>query len=310
MADENRSAEYRELINECKSDRSDRAGWAKRIRGIQCDGRAMSSVQAALAEAEATFGGIDILLCNTSEAVVGSVEELGRSERELDLVRHQMEVVYYGNINYIKTILPGMRGRHNGHIIMLTGIGGHIGTPGMPIHAAATWAIEGFCDSIAYEIAPFNIKMTIVQPNMEVGVLSNRIIFAPRMTAYDSQNNPAPNVREILGDVAGYHPADEVDENGERYEEEVVSVYPVLPSKAADELVIETVHALTAIGGHENPPARHIVGNEGVMSVKEKLKTVSEELEDFVEASLSADGTYQPDMSSPGELATGTEGQS
>ena len=54
-------------------------------------------------------------------------------------------------------------------------------------------------------------------------------------------------------------------------------------------LVAETVHAITAIGGHENPPARHIVGFEGITSVKEKLKTVSEELEDFVEVSCAVD---------------------
>ena len=56
-----------------------------------------------------------------------------------------------------------------------------------------------------------------------------------------------------------------------------------------DRLIAETLHALTAIGGHENPPARHIVGYEGVASVKEKLKTVSEELEDFVECSCAVD---------------------
>ena len=54
-------------------------------------------------------------------------------------------------------------------------------------------------------------------------------------------------------------------------------------------LLAETIHALTAIGGHENPPARHIVGFEAVASVKEKLKTVSEELEDFVEVSAGVD---------------------
>jgi hypothetical protein len=46
---------------------------------------------------------------------------------------------------------------------------------------------------------------------------------------------------------------------------------------------------LVAIGGHENPPARHIVGFEGAEAVKEKLKTVTEELEDFLETSLSVD---------------------
>ena len=56
-----------------------------------------------------------------------------------------------------------------------------------------------------------------------------------------------------------------------------------------EKLISETVHALIAIGGHENPPARHIVGVEGVNAVKEKLKTVSEELEEFVDTSASAD---------------------
>ena len=54
-------------------------------------------------------------------------------------------------------------------------------------------------------------------------------------------------------------------------------------------MLAETVHAITAIGGHENPPARHIVGHEAVASVKEKLKTVSEELEDFVGVSAAVD---------------------
>ncbi|RYC77901.1 hypothetical protein BFJ63_vAg19223 [Fusarium oxysporum f. sp. narcissi] len=70
---------------------------------------------------------------------------------------------------------------------------------------------------------------------------------------------------------------------------EILHRYPKLPPGAADKLVMETVHALSAIGGHENPPARHIVGHEGAIAVKEKLKTVTEELEDFVEASLSVD---------------------
>lgn len=54
-------------------------------------------------------------------------------------------------------------------------------------------------------------------------------------------------------------------------------------------MLAETINAIAAIGGHENPPARHIVGFEGIASVKEKLKTVSEELEDFIEVSCAVD---------------------
>lgn len=71
-------------------------------------------------------------------------------------------------------------------------------------------------------------------------------------------------------------------------------------------MLAETVHAVVAIGGHDNPPARHIVGHEAVASVKEKLKTVSEELEDFVEVSAAVDidgGAAGPPQSKPNGVA-------
>ena len=160
------------------------------------------------------------------------------------------------------------------------------------MYCASTWALEGFCDSLAYEIAPFNVKMTIVQPNKEIAVLTNKITFAPQLPQYESHNNPAPGLRDILTNVVNLHPETRINEKGrqgQKSKNEIVSRYPRLPSEARDRLVMETVHALTAIGGHENPPARHIVGYEGVASVKEKLKTVSEELEDFVEVSCAVD---------------------
>lgn len=69
IEDEERSSEFRELINECKSERKDREGWKDRIRGIRCDGRVMGQCGAAVAEAVEVFGRIDILLCSTSEGL-------------------------------------------------------------------------------------------------------------------------------------------------------------------------------------------------------------------------------------------------
>jgi trafficking protein particle complex subunit 9 len=65
--DDERSAEFSELINECKSARKDREGWKDRIRGIHCDGRTMGGCGAAVAEAVQVFGRVDILLCCKSE---------------------------------------------------------------------------------------------------------------------------------------------------------------------------------------------------------------------------------------------------
>jgi NAD(P)-dependent dehydrogenase (short-subunit alcohol dehydrogenase family) len=310
IEDEDRSTEFKELINECKSGRKDREGWKDRIRGIRCDGRVMGQCGAAVAEAVEVFGRIDILLCCTSEgrppfssriyhtgidiciAVVGTVEELSTNAATQNLVRDQFEIIFFSQVNFIKATLPLLREKHTGHMIILTGIGGHIGTPGMPMYSAATWALEGYCDSLAYEIAPFNIKLTIVQPNKEISVLTNKITFAPQLPQYESSNNPAPGLRDILTNVVNFHPETRINDPSRpssSKKNKIVSRYPRLPSEARDRLVMETVHALTAIGGHENPPARHIVGYEGVNSVKEKLKTVSEELEDFIEVSCAVD---------------------
>ena len=183
---------------------------------------------------------------------MGTVEELSTCPATIDLVRRQFEVIFFGQINFIKAILPLLREKHNGHIIMLTAIHGHIGTPGMPMYSASTWALEGFCDSLAYEIAPFNIKMTIVQPNKEINVLTNKIIFAPQLPQYESRNNPAPGLRDILTNVVNYHRDTRIEglQAGERNKSTIVSRFPRLPSEGRDRLVMETVHALTAIGGH------------------------------------------------------------
>ncbi|KJZ71855.1 hypothetical protein HIM_08700 [Hirsutella minnesotensis 3608] len=304
IENDERSAEFRELMDECDSARKDRQGWKDRIRGIRCDGR-MSSCGAAVAEAVQLFGSIDILLCCRSEAVVGTVEELSTTPVTQNLVREQFEALFFTQVNFIDAALPIMRSQSNGHIIILTSIGGHIGTPGMSMYTAATWALEGFCDSLAYEIAPFNIKLTIVQPNKEIQSLTNRLTFAPQIPAYADIFNNAPNIRDMLISVLNTDPETAVPEvpesdvlpsspastslEPELGRGEIFHRYPRLPPGAADQLVAETVHALAAIGGHENPPSRHIVGTEGAIAVKEKLKTVTEEMEDFVDASLAVD---------------------
>lgn len=134
-----------------------------------------------------------------------------------------------------------------------------------------------------------------MQPNLEISILTNQITVAPQLPQYAEENNQAPLFREIIGGLL-----DRVDaiattngsSNGHcdlsRFSSDgIVSEYPQLSEGTKLQLLAETVNALAAIGGHDNPPARHIVGHEAVASVKEKLKTVSEELEDFVDVSCA-----------------------
>ncbi|ERF74753.1 hypothetical protein EPUS_04922 [Endocarpon pusillum Z07020] len=304
--DDTRSEEFKSFLSEVGRRGGD--GWKERLKIVALDIRMMGQCQAAVAEAVYAYGRVDILFCCTSQAIVGTVEELAISNRTQTLVRDQFETNFFGPMNIIQSTLPNMREQKIGHIIVLGGITGHLGTPGLGMYCAATWALEGFCDSIAYEIAPFNIKMTIVQASIEIGILLNRITSAPPHLAYAPDANNAPLFRGILDGLLNRLPgirAQYVAQNQDPYspksdsermggpnilsQTEVVSLYPPLSQAHSEKLLAETVHALTAIGGHENPPTRHIVGVEGVASVKEKLKTVSEELEDFVEASYAVD---------------------
>lgn len=224
-------------------------------------------------------------------ALVGTVEELAATLRTQSLIREQIESNFFGPITCIKAALPTMRRQRNGHIVVLTGITGHLGTPGLGMYCASGWALEGFCDSLAYEVAPFNVRVTIVQPNLEVSVLTNKITAAPVMPQYAPENNHAPLFRGIVGGLLDRISRNNGEQQGgaRLASEEITSLYPRLPTDMQSQLLAETVHAITAIGGHDNPPARHIVGYDGVTSVKEKLKTVSEELEDFVQVSCAVD---------------------
>ncbi|KAI8943748.1 hypothetical protein NX059_001727 [Plenodomus lindquistii] len=317
---EGQSDDFRAFLEDVK--KTER--WRERLRVVGIDRRVVGQCQAAVAEAIEAFGRIDVLLCAASEAIIGAVEELAQSSRTISLVDEIFEINFFANVNIIKSVLPIMRERKNGHIIVITGITGHLGTPGLGMYCSSQWAIEGYCDSLAYEIAPFNIKVSIVQANMEVNVLTNRITSVPPMTEYLQGENPAPLAREIFsglldklerienpslnpgfdaakspnGDSAASPATTTMSPDAQMAEstmgdllsaDQVTSLYAPLPVGVRASLIAETVHALTAIGGHDNPPARHIVGSEGVVAVKEKLKTTSEELEDFIEVSQAVD---------------------
>jgi hypothetical protein len=169
--------------------------------------------------------------------------------------------------------------------------------------------------------------MSIVQANMEVNVLTNKMTSVPPMHEYLQAENPAPLARDIFAGLldkldrvnnpsavpevqspTGSVSTTRLSPDTTMHEpsmgdllssDSITSLYAPLPSVVKISLIAETVHALTAIGGHDNPPARHIVGFEGVTAVKEKLKTTSEELEDFIEVSNAVDIAHDSEIIPP-----------
>lgn len=119
----------------------------------------------------------------------------------------------------------------------------------MSMYTAATWALEGFCDSLAYEVAPFNIKVTIVQPNKEIQSLTNRIAFAPQIPAYASSFAEAPSVREMLTTVLNSHPDTAVPANPD------IDMSATSPDSVSLEPGEAVGEIFTAIPNYHHPPS-------------------------------------------------------
>jgi NAD(P)-dependent dehydrogenase (short-subunit alcohol dehydrogenase family) len=180
------------------------------------------------------------------------------------MITTQFESLYFGRLNTIKPALPIMRRQRSGHILVLTGTTAAMGHPGMSIRCAADHAIEGLLDALAFELAPFGIKVTTIQPSIEASVWANGVDVTPPSPQYDFAT-----LRTVRG-MAG------VVEAGKA-------------AGVVESAVEETVRVVAAVAGSDNPPGRITVGEEGVELVKERLKTLSEELEEYLDASLSAD---------------------
>jgi len=228
-----------------------------------------STVQSALATAAATFGRIDVVVHTGIPTFLGALEELSPTDTTA-----QFEIGYFGRVNVVKSALAVMRRQRGGHIVVVTGLTGAMGTPGLALRCAADHAIEGMLDALAFEVAPFAVKVSIVQPSVETAVWGGgEVRVAAGIDGYAGIRQVAA-VRGLAESVA----------------ERVLG---------AAELE-DTVRIIAEIGGSENPPGRVTVGEDGVEVVKERLKTLSEELEEYLEASLSADISAPPGQGGTG----------
>jgi NAD(P)-dependent dehydrogenase (short-subunit alcohol dehydrogenase family) len=118
-------------------------------------GDATSAVEAALAR----FGRIDVLINNAGYGIVGALEETPEHE-----LRALMETNFFGVIRMIQAVLPTLRRQHSGAIVNMSSLGGQLSFPGFSAYSATKFALEGASEALAQEVAPFGIKVLIVEP--------------------------------------------------------------------------------------------------------------------------------------------------
>ena len=118
-----------------------------------------AQVLAAVAQAEETFGKIDVLVNNAGYGYFSSIEE-GEEEK----IRAQFETNVFGLIGMTQAVLPGMRKNRKGHIVNFSSIGGLRAFMATGFYHATKFAVEGLSESLAQEVEPLGIKVLIVEP--------------------------------------------------------------------------------------------------------------------------------------------------
>jgi NAD(P)-dependent dehydrogenase (short-subunit alcohol dehydrogenase family) len=119
----------------------------------------VSAVHKTVDEAFARHGKIDVIVSNAGYGLFGAAEEL--TDEEID---HIIATNLTGSIALIRSALPYLRKQESGNIIQISSYGGQVAFAANSMYHATKFGIEGFCESVAQEVAKFNIKVTIVEP--------------------------------------------------------------------------------------------------------------------------------------------------
>ncbi|MEU6548461.1 SDR family NAD(P)-dependent oxidoreductase [Streptomyces sp. NPDC046859] len=118
-----------------------------------------ATVGDVVAHAVASFGTIDVLVNSAGTRGVGSIEDMPEDE-----FRRNVEVNFFGAVNTVRAVLPVMRPRRFGSIVNVSTVGGRRNQPGLGAYQSAKWALGGFTEILAREVAPIGISAILVEP--------------------------------------------------------------------------------------------------------------------------------------------------
>jgi NAD(P)-dependent dehydrogenase (short-subunit alcohol dehydrogenase family) len=153
-----------------------------RVLVTRLDVQDRASIGQAIASGLERFGGIDVLINNAGFGLFGIFESTPREK-----IQEQFDVNVFGVMDVTRAILPHFRQRQAGVIINVSSGAGVFGLPMISLYNASKFALEGFSESLSYELLPQGIVVKIVEPG---GVISTR--FSERSAQEATQQAPTP----------------------------------------------------------------------------------------------------------------------
>jgi NAD(P)-dependent dehydrogenase (short-subunit alcohol dehydrogenase family) len=152
------------------------------VRGMEATD--IAQIREVVDAAFAELGRIDVVVSGATYDVVGAAEELTDEQ-----VEAQLRTNLTGAIQLARAVVPHLRAQGGGRIVQVSGMGGQVAFPGLSVHHATKWGIEGFYESFAAEVAPFGIRTILVEPGFALAGVSSSAEAAAPAAAYDG--NPA-----------------------------------------------------------------------------------------------------------------------
>jgi len=130
-----------------------------RLLALRLDVTDQASIQAAVDAASERFGRIDVLVNNAGYGQLGVFEQ-----QSATAIERQFDTNFFGTLAVTRAVLPIMRAQRSGHVFTVSSIGGLIGAEGGSIYSATKFALEGWSEGISFELKPFGIKTTLIEP--------------------------------------------------------------------------------------------------------------------------------------------------
>jgi NAD(P)-dependent dehydrogenase (short-subunit alcohol dehydrogenase family) len=238
-------------------------GEADELLVVKFDVTSTQDAEAAVKAAVERFGGIDVLVNNAASFYAGFFEELTPEQ-----IERQLAVSLIGPMNVTRAVLPVMRTQRSGHVVAISSLAGLAGFEYNTAYAASKFAVDGWMESLAPEIAPFGIHTTVVNPGFfRTELLTKESTnYAPASIEDYAERNAAQ--REFYASMNGKQGGD--------------------PAKLAQ--------ALLTIADQEQPPLRFIAGADAIGMAEEKLTERQQQIDAYrdLSSSLALDEAETP----------------